>query len=56
MKVLAVGLTGQDERFDESERSSGGRKLPTHEEANRAAFVKAESNNAARFAMGAITS
>src|ERR1035437_783355 len=55
MKVLAVGLTGQDARFDESERSSGGRKLPTHEEANRAAFVNAESNNAARFAMGAIT-
>ena len=56
MKALAVGLTGQNDRFEESERSRGGRKLPTHEEANRAAFVTAQSNHAATFARGAITS
>ena len=55
MKALAVGLTGQVERFEASERGSGARNLPAHEQASRAAFVKADSNNAARFAMGATT-
>ena len=55
MKALAVGLTGQVKRFEASERGSGARNPPAHEQASRAAFVKADSNNAARFAMGATT-
>ena len=55
MKALAVGLTGQVERFEASERGSGARNPPAHEQASRAAFVKAESNKPARFAMGATT-
>ena len=55
MKALAVGLTGQVERFEASERGSGARNPPAHEQASRAAFVKAESNNPAKFAMGATT-
>ena len=48
-------MTGQDEQFNEGERSSGALKLPVHEAANRAVFAKRESNDDAKFAMRAIT-